>query len=557
MAMNFKKDELYFIPLGGAEQFGVNLNVYGYQNKWLIVDCGMGFADERHPGIDILLPDPKFLADHKKDLVGLIITHAHEDHIGAVGHLWPRLRCPIYCSPFTAAVLRKKFGEFPNCRDAEIIVIKPNQKINLKPFAVTFTPVTHSVPDTMSLFIETDVGNIVHSGDWNLDPNPTLGNPTEAEPFQKFGEKGVLAYIGDSTNAEVDGTSGSESDVEKGLSEVFRECRGRIAITMFASNIGRLRTICLAARQTGRQVALLGRSLHTMVVAARDCGYLKDIPNFVPEDEIGYIPDDKIIILVTGSQGEARAQLARIARGEHREISFKKGDTVIFSARPIPGNEREIIEVKNHLAASHVRIISPRETKHIIHVSGHPARDEITQMLQWVKPQAVIAVHGERTMLEAHAALALECQVPTAIVPKNGSVIRLYPATPQVVDHIETGLLAVEPGRIISADHQAIAQRRKLQFSGAVHATLVMNARGDLVADAQVSTVGLIDPEDATGQKFEDSILDEIEDLLADMTREELYDDKFVGEEIRIGIRRFVDHKISIKPKTSVHIVRV
>ncbi len=555
--MNFKKDELYFIPLGGAEQFGVNLNVYGYQGKWLAIDCGLGFADEKFPGIDILLPDPAFVEERRKDLVGLIITHAHEDHIGAVQHLWPRLKCPIYASPFTAAVLRKKMSENPLCKDAEVIEIKAGETLNLKPFKITFTPVTHSVPETSALFIETDVGNILHSGDWNLDPAPTIGQPTDPAPFKKFGEKGVLAYIGDSTNAEVDGMSGSEGDVEKGLAALFKECGGRIAVTIFASNIGRLRSICLAAKESGRQVALLGRSLHTMVSAARDCGYLKDVPQFVSEDDIGYLPDDKIIMIVTGSQGEARAQLARIARGEHQEITFKAGDTVVFSARPIPGNEREIIAVKNNLAASRVRIISPRETKHCIHVSGHPAREEITQMLQWVKPQSVIAVHGERTMLEAHAALALELQVPTAIVPNNGSVIRLYPGTPQVIDHVETGLLAVEPGRILSADHQAIVQRRKLQFSGTVHATLVMNARGDLVTDPQVSTVGLVDPDDETGQKFEDDIIDEIEDILADMTREELYDDKFVSEEMRIGIRRFVQHKLQIKPKTTVHVVRV
>jgi ribonuclease J len=555
--MNFKKDELYFIPLGGAEQFGVNLNVYGYQGKWLAVDCGLGFADEKFPGIDILLPDPKFIEDRKKDLVGLIITHAHEDHIGAVAHLWPRLRCPIYASPFTAAVLRRKLSENNACRDAEIIEVGAGETIGLKPFRVTFTPVTHSVPQTAALFIETDVGNIVHSGDWNLDPAPTIDRPTDPEPFQQFGAKGVLAYIGDSTNAEVDGVSGSEDDVEKGLEAVFKECTGRIAVTIFASNIGRLRSICLAAQATGRQVALLGRSLHNMAAAANDCGYLRDVPNFVPEDDLGYLPDDKVVMIVTGSQGEARAQLARIARGEHQEITFKQGDTVIFSARPIPGNEREIIEVKNNLAASRVRVISPRETKHCIHVSGHPARDEITQMLQWVKPNTVIAVHGERTMLEAHAQLALDLQVPNAIVPNNGSVIRLYPGTPQVVDHVETGLLAVEPGRILDAGHQAIIQRRKLQFSGTVHATLVMNARGDLVADPQISTVGLIDPDAKDGKKFEDDIIEEIEDILADMTREELYDDKFVSEEMRIGIRRFVQHRLSIKPKTTIHLVRV
>ncbi len=555
--MNFKKDELYFIPLGGAEQFGVNLNVYGYGGKWLAIDCGLGFADERFPGIDILLPDPTFVEDRKKDLVGLIITHAHEDHIGAVQHLWPRLRCPIYASPFTAAVLRQKLSENPQCRDAEVLEIEPHETISLKPFKITFTPVSHSVPETSALFIETDAGNILHSGDWNLDPQPTIGGPTDSAPFKAFGAKGVLAYIGDSTNAEVDGTSGSENDVHHGLAEVFKECNGRIAITIFASNIGRLRSICLAAKESGRQVALMGRSLHKMTAAARECGYLKDLPEFVSEDDVGYLPDDKVVMIVTGSQGEARAQLARIARGEHPEITFRQGDTVIFSARPIPGNEREIIAVKNNLAASRVRIISPRDTKHCIHVSGHPARDEIMQMFQWIKPQSVIAVHGERTMLEAHAAIARDMQVPTAIVPNNGSVIRLSPGTPQVIDHIETGLLAVEPGRIINADHPAISQRRKLQFSGTVHATLVMNARGDLVTDPQVSTVGLVDPDNKDGQKFEDDLLDEIEDILADMTREELYDDNFVSEEMRIGLRRFVQHKLNIKPKTTIHLVRV
>lgn len=557
MGMNFKKDELYFIPLGGAEQFGVNLNVYGYKGKWLAIDCGLGFADERFPGVDILLPDPAFIENRKKDLLGLIITHAHEDHIGAVAHLWPRLRCPIYASPFTAAVLRRKLGENPACRDAEVLEVDAGEAINLKPFKITFTPVTHSVPETAALFIETDVGNILHSGDWNLDNNPTIGEPTDPAPFKAFGDKGVLAYIGDSTNAEVEGVSGSEGDVKVGLTELFKECPGRIAVTIFASNIGRLRSICLAAKDSGRQVALMGRSLHNMVAAARECGYMKDIPPFVDEDDMGYLPDDRIIMIVTGSQGEARAQLARMARGEHQEVTFKEGDTVVFSARPIPGNEREIIAVKNNLAASRVRIIGPRETKHIIHVSGHPARDEITQMFQWVKPQSVIAVHGERTMLEAHAALARDLQVPTAIVPNNGSVIRLYPGTPQVIDHIETGLLAVEPGRIINADHQAIAQRRKLQFSGTVHVTLVMDKRGQLVTDPQVSTVGLVDPDNEEGQNFEDSIIDEIEDILADMTKGELADDHFVSEEMRIGLRRYVQHRLQLKPKTSVHLVRV
>ena len=555
--MEFSKDEFYFIPLGGAEQFGVNLNVYGYAGKWLAVDCGIGFADEKFPGIDILLPDPAFIEERRKNLTGLIITHAHEDHIGAVPHLWPRLRCPIYCSAFTAAVLMEKLSENPDCRDADIHIVKPGDTIKSGPFTVTFVPVSHSVPETRSLFIDTQAGRVVHTGDWNLDPAPTLGKPTDDAPFRAVGDKGVIACIGDSTNAEVAGVSGSETDVEKGLTEVLRECKGRVAVTIFASNIGRIRSIADAAKENGRNVCVVGRSLHRMIGAARSCGLLGGIQEFVSEDDADLIPEENILYIATGSQGEARAQLARIARGEHHTIIMGHGDTVIFSARPIPGNERDIINVKNNFVAAGVKVITPRDTDHIIHVSGHPAREEIVKMLQWTKPQTVIPVHGERAMLEAHADIARACQVKNVIVPNNGSVIRLAPGTPKVVDHVETGLLAVEPGRIIDANHDSIVQRRKLQFSGTVHVTMVMNARGDLIADPRITTVGLVDIEERSGKNFETEIKNEIEDILADLTREELYDDKFVSEEIRIGIRRFVQHSLSIKPKTTVHLVRL
>lgn len=555
--MEFDKNALYFIPLGGAEQFGVNLNVYGHAGKWLAVDCGLGFADEKFPGIDILLPDPAFIEERRKNLVGLIITHAHEDHIGAVQHLWPRLRCPIYCSPFTAAVLEEKMSENPECRDAEITIVKPGDVIKAGPYAVTFVPVSHSVPETRALLIDTPVGRVVHTGDWNLDPAPTLGKPTDEAPFRAAGDKGVLAYIGDSTNAEVEGVSGSETDVEKGLTEVLRGCTGRVAVTIFASNIGRLKSIVRAARVNGRDVCVVGRSLHRMIGAARTCGYLSDVGEFVSEDDADLIPEDRILYIATGSQGEARAQMARIARGEHQTVKMGKGDTVIFSARPIPGNERDIINVKNNFVAAGVKVITPRDTDHVIHVSGHPAREEITKMLQWTKPQTVIPVHGERAMLEAHAELARDLQVKTVIVPNNGSVIRLGPGPAEVIDHVETGLLAVEPGRVIDANHDSIIQRRKLQFSGTVHVTMVMNARGDLIADPRITTVGLVDVEERSGKNFETEIKNEIEDILADMTREELYDDKFVSEEIRIGIRRFVQHTLAMKPKTTVHLVRL
>lgn len=555
--MNLGKDELVFIPLGGSEQFGVNLNTYGYKNKWLIVDCGIGFADHRYPGIDILLPDPTFLEERKSDIAAMIITHAHEDHVGAVPHLWPRLRCPIYCTAFTAAALMSKFEEAPDCADARIHIIKPGDTIKAGPFKASFIPVAHSIPETCSVLVETKAGRVLHSADWNLDPAPVVGVKTDGALFKEAAKKGIAAYVGDSTNAEVPGYSGSEGDVEAGMEAVFKECKKRIVITIFSSNIGRIRSIAKAAEACGRSVCVVGRSLHKMIGNAKSCGYLNDIQDFVTEEDALHLPDDKTVIIATGSQGESRAQLARIANGSHPNIKLNKGDSVIFSSRAIPGNEKEIIGVQNNLAASGVNIITPRHTAHTIHVSGHPAQEEIKAMLGWLKPTSVIAVHGERTMLEAQARLAKAEGIATAIVPNNGSVIRISEQGAEVIDHVETGLLAVEPGRILEAEHSSISQRRKLQYSGTVHVTLVVDARGDLVSDPKISTVGLEDAESEDGKIFHDDVLAEVEDILADMTREELKDDAYIAEEVRIGIRRYVMHVLRIKPITSVHVVRV
>lgn len=552
-----KSDHLYFVPLGGSEQFGVNFNLYHYQDKWLAIDCGIGFADQRYPGIDILLPDASFIEDHTEDLEGLIITHAHEDHIGAVPHLWPRLGCPIYCTEFTAAVLRKKFREFPECRDADIITIAPGDKIDIGPYKVEFIHVTHSIPQTCSVIIHSQHGKVVHSGDWNLDPSPVIDVPTDEESFKRLGAEGVLAYIGDSTNSNVDGFSGSEKEVEKGLAKLFAECDGRVAVTIFASNIGRIQSICKAAKKTDRNVAVVGRSLHTMIGAAIDCGYLKDIPDLIKEDEIGFLPDDKQVIIVTGSQGESRAALARIARGENRDISLGRGDAVVFSARAIPGNEKDINTVINNLVGAGVQVITPDDTEHLIHVSGHPRRGEIAQMLQWVKPTTVIPVHGERMQLEAQAELAAKCQIDNVIVPNNGSVISLAPGAPEIIDHVETGLLAIEPRRVMDANHPAIAQRRKFQYTGALFVTVTLSQNGHLVQDPQVSTLGLIDDEDESEFEIYDDLKDEIQDILKDMHKDDLYDDHAVHEELRIGARRFVNMVLGMKPITQVHIIRV
>ncbi|MEZ5813588.1 MAG: ribonuclease J [Alphaproteobacteria bacterium] len=553
----FDEEGLFFVPLGGCEQFGVNLNVYVSNGDMLGVDCGIGFADEYFPGIDLLLPDPSFIEDNREALQGFIITHAHEDHIGAMAHMWQRLECPVYCTPFTAAVLRKKFEE-RNIRRAKVVVVEPGETVQIGSFSVHFVGVSHSVPDTCSLIINTDHGRFVHSGDWNLDPSPVTGGPTDEAVFKAAGREGVLAYIGDSTNSEVDGRSGSERDVAAGLEAEFKKCGGKIAVSAFSSNIGRVISIVKAARACERQVAVIGRSLHRMIGCARDCGLLEGLPDFVPEEDIGLIPDDKLVVIVTGSQGEYRAALAKIARGDYRGgFRLNKGDTVVFSARAIPGNETAINTVKNNLSGAGVNIVSPRDTKNIIHVSGHPCRDEIAEMFQWLRPQVVVPVHGERMQLDAHAAFARDCQVPLALVPTNGSVVRLAPGAPEIIDHVETDILAVDQKRVINASHQSIAARRKLQYTGAVHVSVALDRRGALLGEPKFETLGLIDPDFAGEEDIEERLYDEILDLLDDMGAEDLLDDHFVCEELRIGVRRFFDHILGIKPKTTVHVLRV
>ena len=550
------RNGLYFIPLGGSEQFGVNLNVYAVDGELLAVDCGIGFADERLPGIDIILPDPAFLEGRVADLKGLIITHAHEDHVGAVAYLWKRFKCPIYTTPFTAAVLNEKFRE-ADVRGAQVIVCKPMKMVEIGPFKTQFIPVSHSIPDACALFIETKYGNVLHSGDWNLDPSPVVSHSTNPKVFQEIGDKGVLAYIGDSTNAEVPGRAGSESETEAGLIAEFKKCKGRIAVTIFSSNIGRIVSIVNAGRACGREVGVIGRSLHKMIAAAHATGYLNDLPEFFSEEEISKSAADKVLLIATGSQGEARSALAKIARGEFNGVSLTRGDTVVFSARPIPGNEKNINVVKNNLSGGGINVVTPLDTNNTIHVSGHPCRDELADMYKWVRPKLVIPVHGERMQLDAQARFAQECGVGQTIVPSNGSVIKLAPGTPETVDRVETGTLAVDAKRVISAWHSSIGERRKLQYSGAVHVSLVLGKRNEIMGEPKLDTVGLFDLENKGEQKIEDKLYHKIYHIMEELTPEEIRDDQFVEEELRIGLRRFVHDALGIKPKVTAHILRI
>ncbi|PCJ99758.1 MAG: MBL fold hydrolase [Zetaproteobacteria bacterium] len=547
----FKDNEFYFVPLGGSEEFGANFNLYVCDNEFLVIDCGIGFADDRYPGIDLLLPDPAFVEANKDKLKGLVITHAHEDHIGAVAYLWKRLECPIYTTEFTACVLRKKLHQ-EGLDGVPIHIIGQDETVDIGVFGVEFIPVSHSVPDSCALLIKTKYGNVLHSGDWNLDPAPVIGRITDEARFREIGQQGVLAYVGDSTNAQVDGFSGSEADVAKGLAAEFEGCKGKIAITMFASNIGRLVSIARAAQAVGRSVAIIGRSLHRMSGAAYDCGYMDGVPDFLSDSDIAHVADENIVLVVTGSQGEHRAALARIARGDHRGVKLNRGDSVIFSSRAIPGNERTINTVKNNLSAGGVNIITPSDTKNIIHVSGHPCREEITAMLQWVRPNCVIPVHGERQQLDAQAVLAKKCQVNQILVPNNGAVIRLAPNEPKIVNHVETGLLAVDQRRIIPATHQSITARRKLQYSGAVHASLVLDNDLCLLGSIKIDTVGL------TCKRSDDCIAADLEEnimmTLDNLDFETHYGEDDVAEKIRIALRRYVQDMLGLRPKTTVHV---
>lgn len=556
-ADNLDKDQFYFLPLGGCEEFGCNLNLYAYNGQWLAVDCGIGFADERYPGVDILLPDPAFIAERRESLAGLIVTHAHEDHIGAVAMLWQQLQCPVYATPFSAAILRNKFAEIEGSDKAPIHEIHGGDTLAIGPFTVHPVAMSHSVPQTVALIIECEAGRVVHSADWNLDPEPVIDQPGDTQALQKAGEDGVLAYIGDSTNALVPGRSGSESAVEKGLEGLFKETKGRIVITLFASNIGRLNSICLAAMATGRHVCLLGRSLNSMVAAAQSNGYLQRVEDFVDENDLGLIPEDQQVIVATGSQGESRAAMARISRGEWKGIDIDSQDTVIFSAREIPGNAKEINALKNRLSASGARIIAPHDTKHTIHVSGHPYADEIRDMLGWLKPELVVPVHGERLMLEGHAELARECGVPNTLVPNDGSLIRLGPNESAIVDHVHTGLIAVAPQGLMSADDPGLNQRRKLQFTGAVHISLVMEHGGEPVARPKISVLGLCAPDSDLEAGLIDDIEGEIADSLVDIEEDKRRDEGHVAEEIRRHVRRMIKQLYGIKPQTNVHVFTV
>ena len=550
------KDGLVFLPLGGCGQFGANLSLYGYDDSWIAIDLGMGFADERLPGVEIILPDPQLIADQKDKLKGLFVTHAHEDHIGGIAWLWPKLKCPIYATPFTAALLERKFEEhaFPG-GGPKIIIAKPGHPIVLGDWKVNYLPVAHSIPEGNALVIETPAGRIVHTGDWCLDPDPVLGRKTDRAMFTAEGDKGVLACLGDSTNAEVRDTARTESEVENGIKDVIKAAPRKLAITIFASNIGRLVSIYNAAHACGRKVALVGRSLRTMVECARETGYIPDHMRFLSDEDAQDVADDKLVLIVTGSQGEGRAALSRIAKGTHPTVKMKPGDTVVFSSRAIPGNEVAINDIKNALLADGVRVITDRDAP--IHVSGHPVREDLSQMLDWVRPRILVPVHGERTQMEAHAALGREKQIPFVHVPSNGEWIRLNERGATVERVFTTHFQAIDMDRVVPTDHLPILERRKVSFNGAVFISLAADQATGEVLSIKVTGVGLLDPHDEDDMRMVQQLEDELADHFESLPKKQRIADGAAVEPLRTMARRFFREQFDLKPLCIAHIALV
>ena len=544
---------LYFAPLGGAGEIGMNVNLYGAEGRWMMVDLGLTFADERLPGVDIILPDIGFVAEERERLDGLVLTHAHEDHLGAVPYLWPRLDCPIWCVPFTAAVLRRKLEESGIRRRVPIRVVQPGEAFTVGPFVCRFVHMTHSIPEAAMLVIETPHGRVVHTGDWKLDPAPQVGAVSEIEALQDVGKGGVLAMVADSTNIMSPGTSGSEAEVLESLTELIAAQPHRVVLTTFASNVARLQTAMRAGRAAGREVALIGRSMRRMVAAAKDCGYLDDMPALVDERDIMDLPRDKVMLVCTGSQAEPRAAIARVAAGTHPRIRLETGDAVIFSSKIIPGNERVIYDLHNNLVRGGVQVIT--EDDHFVHVSGHPARDEVAQLYRWVKPRIAIPVHGELRHLREHVAFAKAHGAEHALLVTDGDLVRLAPGEPEITGEVPIGRHAFEDGEMIAVEADRFRLRRKLASNGSVFVSLVLDHAGSVLAPPQVASVGSVElDEDAEARRrLADALVSEIEGL----DDHEVETDARIEERLRTAVRRLLGLSRERRPVIQVQITRL
>jgi ribonuclease J len=550
------RDELVFVSLGGLGEIGMNAALYGFgppaRRKWLMVDLGVAFAGPELPGIDLIMPSLDFIEKLKRDLVGLVVTHAHEDHIGAIADLWPRLGCKVYATRFAAGLLETRRLSEAGAPKVPLNVVPVGGTIDLSPFQVEFVPVAHSIPEACALIIGTPAGTVVHTGDWKIDPTPMVGLPTDVSRLRAAGDAGVLAMVCDSTNILREGTSPSEQDVAKGLHDLIAGAPGRVAVTTFASNVARLRAVAEAAMSTGRQVVIVGRAMQRVVDVAGDCGYLRGLPPFLPPDAFYRLPRSQIVALVTGSQGEPRAALSRIAEDEHPEITFSPGDRVIFSSRTIPGNEKPVGNIINNLVSQGIEVITDRT--HLVHVSGHPRQAEVAQMYAWVRPKIAIPAHGEAQHLAEHARFAKKSGVAHVVKAGNGDLVQLAPGTPSIVNETGHGRVYKDGNVVVSAKDEAIDQRRKLAFAGVVSIAIAIDPKGELAGDPDVLFAGL--PTRLNGAKPTDELIDDaIFGTIDSLPRHRRRDPDTLANAIEKAVRSTVNQAWGKKPVVHVLVV--
>ena len=551
------QDELLFCPLGGSGEIGMNMNLFAYgkpdNQKWLMVDIGVTFADDTFPGIDLIYPDPGFIIDKKEDLLGIILTHAHEDHIGAIAHIWPQIKCKIFSTPFTAVLIREKFKEKRIDIGNSLKIVDLNGTVDLKPFKIEFITLTHSILEPNGLRIETPAGNILHTGDWKCDPNPLIGEKINSKRLKEIGEKGVLAMICDSTNVFSIGRAGSELDVRKSLLNIMSRLKKRIIVTSFASNVARMESIFYCAEKLGRQISLVGRSMHRIYKAAKQCGYLKDIIEPIDPRDAKKISREKIIYLCTGSQGEPMGAMMRISSFVHPDVHIEKNDTVIFSSKIIPGNERKLYKLHNQLVREGIEVIS--EENEFVHVSGHPNREDLKDMYNWVRPNAVIPVHGEHRHMIEHINFAKEMQVPYPIRVENGDIVKIYPGNkPEVYDKAPSGRLYVDGNIPVEEDSKSIKERKNLSSNGYMEVTILVTPKGNIHKRPILSFKGLpiIDTEE-----FAYGLEEEIKSISNTFSLNNNKQKGNLVDALKIGCRKYTKEKTGKKPFTNINIVKI
>jgi ribonuclease J len=554
------RDELVFLPLGGSNEIGMNFNLYGYgpphARQWIVVDLGVTFGDQTTPGVEIILPDPTFIEEHARDILGIVLTHAHEDHIGAVAWLWPRLKSPLYATPFTAFLLREKLREADLLDEVKITEIPLAGTFSLGPFDLTLITLTHSIPEPNGLAIRTPLGTILHTGDWKIDPDPLTGAPTDEGAIRRLGDEGILAMVCDSTNVFVDGEAGSEAQVRVTLNALIGELKGGVAAACFASNVARMDTIIRAAEANGRRVCLVGRSMIRMSQAARSVGLLADMAPFLSDAEARRLPKNKVLYLCTGSQGEPRAALSRVADGSHPHVNLGQGDACVFSSRIIPGNEIPIRNLQNKLADRGVRLYTERDHPGL-HVSGHPCRDELKRMYQWARPAIAVPTHGERRHLLEHAALARDLQVPQTIAPRNGDMVRLAPGPAEVIDEVPWGRLYVDAGVVTPENGDALRERRHAAFNGVLTVSVAIDGRGRMVSPPRIKSLGLPGDEDYPLTEALDDLAVEAGGALARLSADERDDDHVVEAALSRCVKKAAHRIWKRRPVVETTVLRV